>query len=237
MNEIVIDGVIGGWDVDAKDIIDQLNSMSGDVTVKLNSVGGSVIEGISIFNAFKAYSKGKVTVEITAVAASIASYIALSADYIKAYDNAVYMIHNASLPVYGDYRELRKGADISEGLTSIIAKAYIAKTAIPETEIRALMEAETFYYGTEMVDAGFADEIIKTDTNSTKAEAMSLTLENIKACNNAIYEHKEEVDVEAVAQLLNIDKKEEKKEEKKVAGLEAKQRDIQIQIMEMEMKI
>ena len=234
MNEIVIDGVIGGWDVEAKDIIDQLNSMDGDVIIKLNSIGGSVIEGISIFNAIKAYSKGKIIVEITAVAASIASYIALAADNVKAYDNAVFMIHNASLPVFGDYRELRKGAEISEGLTSIIAKAYVAKTGMEDKKIRALMDEETFYYGREMLDAGFVDEMIKTDENSSKAEALSLTLENLKACNNAIYEHKDDVNYEAVAQLLN---KEQKKDEEKVADLEAKKRDIQIQILEMEMKI
>lgn len=234
MNEIVIDGVIGGWDVEAKDIIDQLNSMDGDVIIKLNSIGGSVIEGISIFNAIKAYSKGKIIVEITAVAASIASYIALAADNVKAYDNAVFMIHNASLPVFGDYRELRKGAEISEGLTSIIAKAYVAKTGLEDKKIRTLMDEETFYYGREMLDAGFVDEMIKTDENSSKAEALSLTLENLKACNNAIYEHKDDVNYEAVAQLLN---KEQKKDEEKVADLEAKKRDIQIQILEMEMKI
>lgn len=235
MNEIVIDGVIGGWDVDAKDIIYQLNSMDGDITVKLNSMGGSVIEGISIFNALKSYSKGKITVEIIAVAASIASYIALAADRVKAFDNAVYMIHNASLPVFGDYRELKKGADISEGLTSIISKAYISKTGLNELKVRSLMEEETFYYGSEMLDAGFIDEIIKTDESTTKAEALSLTLENLKACNNAIYEHKEDVNYEAVAQLLKNNDTE--KEDKKVAELEAKRRDIQLKIMEMETRI
>jgi len=36
MNEIVIDGVIGSWEVDAKEIVSELNNMTGDVTEKLN---------------------------------------------------------------------------------------------------------------------------------------------------------------------------------------------------------
>lgn len=202
MDEIVIDGVIGGWEVDSKEIIYQLGKMRGDVLVLLNSIGGSVIHGVSIFNAFKAYDKGLITIRITGVAASIASYIALSGDKVEAYDNTTYMIHNASLPVMGDYRALRKGADISEGLTSIIAKAYISKSGKTEKEVRALMDAETFYYGAEMLDAGFVDSIISTENNTNKAEALSVALESLKACNNAIHEHESDLSFEAVAKLL-----------------------------------
>ena len=202
MNEIVIDGVIGGWDVNSREIIDQLNSMKGDVLILLNSVGGSVNHGVSIFNAFKAYDKGTITVRITGVAASIASYIALAGDSVEAYDNTTYMIHNASLPVFGDYTTLRKGADISEGLTSIISKAYVSKTGMSDTEVRALMDAETFYYGDEMEQAGFVDVIISTENDSNKAEALSVTLEGLKACNNAVHEHESDLSFEAVAKLL-----------------------------------
>lgn len=205
MNEILIDGVIGGWDVDSKEIIYQLNQMKGDVLVLINSVGGSVLHGVSIFNALKAYDKGTVTVRITGVAASIASYIALAGDTVEAYDNTTYMIHNASLPVMGDYRALRKGADISEGLTSIIAKAYISKTGMVESEVRELMDEETFYYGAEMEEAGFIDVVISTESDTNRAEALSVTLEGLKACNNAIHEHESDLSFEAVAKLLPED--------------------------------
>lgn len=203
MDEIVIDGVIGGWEVDSKDVIYQLGRANGDVLVLLNSIGGSVLHGVSIFNAFKAYNKGTITIRITGVAASIASYIALAGDKIEAYDNATYMIHNASLPAFSDYRGLRKAADISEGLTSIISKAYISKTSMSEKVIRKLMDDETFYYGAEMLEAGFVDEIISTDDSDTsKAEALSVAIESLKACNNAIVENEDNLSLEAVAKLL-----------------------------------
>ena len=223
MDEIIIDGVIGGWEVDSKDVIYQLGRMKGDVLVLLNSVGGSVLHGVSIFNAFKAYDKGQITVRITGVAASIASYIALSADKIEAYDNTTYMIHNASLPAFSDYRGLRKAADISEGLTSIISKAYISKTGMSEKVVRKLMDDETYYYGTEMFDAGFIDEIISTESDGSKAEAMSMAIESLKACNNAIAEHENNLSLEAVAKLLPP-KEEVVKVVPKVVDLSAQQK-------------
>ena len=219
MNEILIDGIIGGWDIEAQDIVNQLNNMSGDVTIKLNSVGGSVIDGITIYNAIKAYDKGEIIVEIGAVAASIASYIALAGDLITAKSNSVFMIHNAWLPAQGDFIELRKAADISEGLSSIIANAYVAKTKMGKSDALALMAKETFYYGAEMQDSGFVDEIINVDGDIDKTSAYSVTIEGLKACNNAVMEH-ESINFEAVAKLLP----KEEVQEPKVVDLSAQQR-------------
>jgi len=218
MNEIVIEGIVGSWDVDAQEIVSQLNSMSGDVTIKLNSVGGSVIDGITIYNAIKAYDKGEIIIEIGAVAASIASYIALAGDLITAKSNSVYMIHNAWLPAQGDFIALRKAADISEGLSSIIANAYVAKTKMGKSDALSLMAKETFYYGAEMQEAGFVDEVINVDGDIDKTSAYSVTIEGLKACNNAVMEH-ESINFEAVAKLLPKDEV----ETPKVVDLSAQQ--------------
>lgn len=222
MDEIVIDGVIGSWEVEAKEVIYQLNECKGDVTIKLNSVGGSVIDGITIYNALREYNKGTVIVEIGAVAASIASYIALGGDVIKAHSNSTYMIHLAWLPVMGNYVELRKAADISEGLSSIIANAYVAKTKMEKSDAIDLMTKETFYYGDEMLNAKFVDEIIDIESNTNKAEALSITLESLKACNNAIHEH-ETLSYEAVAKILPKKEVIAKVEKTKVVDLSAQQ--------------
>ena len=202
MDEILIDGVIGGWDVDAQEIVAQISQAKGDILVKLNSVGGSVIDGVTIYNALRKHDKGTVTIEIGAVAASIASYIALAGDKVVANSNSTYMIHLAWLNVSGNYVELRKAADISEGLSNIIANAYVAKTQMEKSDAISLMEKETFYYGNEMLDAGFVDEIINIDEQTPKAEAYSMAMESLKACNNALVEHSTSIDFEAVAKLL-----------------------------------
>ena len=211
MTIIEIDGVIGSWEVEAKEVVYQLNQATDDVTIKLNSVGGSVIDGITIYNALKAYDKGTVTVEIGAVAASIASYIALAGDKIVAHSNSVYMIHLAWLPAVGNYIDLRKAADISEGLSSIIANAYVSKTKMGKSDALSAMTKETFYYGAEMLDAGFVDEIKDVDSRTDKAETYSVTIESLKACNNAVMTN-EKLEIEAVAKLLPVEEVETKPE-------------------------
>jgi len=225
MDEIVIDGIIGGWDIDSQSFSDELNSKSGDVLLKVNSVGGSVMHGVAIFNAIRAYKKGIITAQITGVAASIASYIVLACDKVTAYDNTTFMIHNASLPALGDFRELRKAADISEGLSSIISKAYVSKTSMSDKDVRNLMDDETFYYGKEMLDAGFIDEIVATESAVTnKAEALAIATESLKACNNAIVENESNLSLEAVAKLLPEKEEEVLEVENKVVDVSAQQK-------------
>ncbi len=201
---ILIDGEIG-WDITDKEFINLLNKEKGDVEIEISSGGGSVFQGIAIFNAIKAYKRGKVSVTITSLAASIASYIALAADEVKAYDNTVYMIHNASVFAWGDHRELRKKADILNGLSGIIAKAYIAKTGKSEAEVEKLMNDETFFYGAEMMECGFVDVIITTEEDDTKEQAVALASETYTAIMKTSGERVTENDFEQAAAMLKTD--------------------------------
>ena len=203
MNKITISGVIGFGEVDADEIINQLESFNGDLVVELDSVGGSVVSGIKIANAIRDYRAKGNNVEILggAVVASIATYIAMQGTSFTVRDNTTFMIHNAYLPVIGDYVKLRKMAEISEGLSTILAKDYSKKSKIDEKEIKALMSEESYYYGMEIKEKGFADEMKDTETDLDKNAAMALTIETLKACNNAIIAN-ENVSFEMVAQML-----------------------------------
>lgn len=186
---IKINGEIGSWEINSKDIISQINKADGNITVEISSAGGSVFEGIEIFNALKAYDKGEVIVVITSFAASIASYIALAGDQIKVYDNAVFMIHNAWTYSAGNHHSLRKTADVLEGLSSIMNKKYVSKTKKNSNEIAVLMDEESYFYGDEIVSFGFADEIIDTEEELIKNEAIALGKEKFSACNKNIKEN------------------------------------------------
>ena len=65
--------------VNAKDVIDQLKGFDGQrVTVRINSPGGDVNEGIAIYNALRAHKAG-CEVIVDGFALSIASAIACAA--------------------------------------------------------------------------------------------------------------------------------------------------------------
>ena len=226
MTEIKIVGEIGSWEADPVDIISQINSAKDDIELFIDSPGGVVIDGYSIYNALKSYKNGTVYAKISAVAASIASYITMAAREIEVQENSIFMIHNAWLPAIGDFRELRKAADISEALTNIIAASYSAKTNTEIKAIQKMMNEESYFFGKEIVDAGFADKISSTKSDIDKAAAFALMSEKLKSCNNSIYKHANEIDLSAAAKLVSP--RAVNKEAKKV-GLSAKQlRDIQI---------
>jgi len=209
---ILINGEIG-WDITFAEFQNELNKETGDFEIQIASGGGSVFQGIQIYNAIKAYNKGKVTTVITSLAASMASYIALAGDTVKAYDNAVYMIHNASVYVSGDHYELRKKANIVEGLSAVLAKRYVSKTAKTDKEIKKMMDVETYLYGDEILANGFVDEIIKADESGDKSQALALANETFKSCLSSTHTRVTEQDFEGVKAYLKSQEPEKTKED------------------------
>ncbi len=205
MATIKIDDEIGYWGINAQEISRQLDEASGDITIEISSPGGAIFEGVSIFNAIKAYDKGEVTTVITSLAASMASIIALAGDTVKAYDNAVYMIHNGSMWVGGDARLLRKKADHLESLTNLMANIYIAKTGKSEQEIKQLLDDETYFYGSEMIEHGFIDELITTDAGGDSESAKAIAQESFMSCMTHYREKAKEEDSEKAAALLKTE--------------------------------
>lgn len=154
--DIYIFDYIGGWDISARSFIDQLQQIdAGKINVHINSPGGSVFDGIAIQNSLK-HHKASITIHIDGLAASIASVIALAGDEILIADNAYVMIHNPSSMVWGEASDMLKEAELLEKIADGIAGDYARQMEIPLKEARALMDEETWWLGSEAVEAGFA---------------------------------------------------------------------------------
>ncbi len=205
--KIEIKGEIG-WDVTADSIENLLNNTNEDLEIEIDSPGGSVFEGIKIHNLLVNY-KGKKTIIINALAASMATYIAMAGDVIKVYDNATFMIHNAWGVAIGDYKEMQNTAEVLEGLTKLLAQKYAQKTGKSIDEIRALMDKESFFFGEEIVVNGFADELIKTDKQEDKQAMFALAKERFKAAVNKLKEKEETKKIAAL--LKNVYKNKQNK--------------------------
>lgn len=134
----------------------QLNVKRLDV--RINSPGGSVTDGIAIYNALKRHT-AQVTTYIDAEAASIASVIALAGKRCVMAENAVYMIHDPWAVVSGSANDLRKEANVLDTFKSILVNAYVEKSGMSEDEVSRLMTEETWMTAEEAMAAGFVDEI------------------------------------------------------------------------------
>ena len=198
MEKMVISGGIG-YEISPQNIRDQLSKMKGqDIDVHIASPGGWVFEGLEIFNMFRDYKRenpgAQLMLTIKGLAASMATYLAVNEafDLIAAEDNAVFMIHNPFNITVGDYREMQKNSDFLKGLADLLADAYVKKTGKSKAKISEMMDDETWLFGDEIKEAGFVDEIIKTDEKKEKASAVSTAklsfnaiIDKMKASENA----------------------------------------------------
>ncbi len=175
-NSITIFDVIGedmwtGAGFTAKRAAAALRSIGKNpVTVKINSPGGDMFEGIAIYNLLREHP-AKVTVEVMGWAASAASIIAMAGDEIKMGLGTFMMVHNAWGMVIGNRHDMRSAADLFEGFDSAIADIYAARAKIDRKEIEKLMDAETFMGPNEAVAKGFADSVaedLRADEGKTK---------------------------------------------------------------------
>ena len=124
--QIKIKGEIG-WDVFANDIERQLRFADGDIELLVDTPGGGVYEGFSIYNALKNYTKGKIKVIVT-LAASMGSYIMLAGklpgNELLFEKNGVVMIHNPSGLAWGDYREIQSYGILLEKMANHFLTKY-----------------------------------------------------------------------------------------------------------------
>ena len=129
------------------------------MNVYINSAGGDVFDGVAIYNILKR-NRAKVIVEIDALAASIASVIAMAGDEIRMADNALMMIHNPWGMAIGDVNEFLKIIDtLNKVKDSSIMPAYQKQTGLEEERIAELMDDETWMSAAEAKEYGFIDEV------------------------------------------------------------------------------
>ncbi|AAT87142.1 TPA: Clp protease ClpP [Streptococcus pyogenes] len=144
----------------AKSIIEKLPEDNSDIILEVNSNGGLVTVGSEIYTALRNY-KGKVTAEITGMAASAASVAVMGVDKVVMSPTAQMMVHKASFNwVAGNSDDLDKASNALKSSDKAIVNAYVAKTGLPEDEIMELMKNETFMSAQDAVEKGFADEVM-----------------------------------------------------------------------------
>jgi ATP-dependent Clp endopeptidase proteolytic subunit ClpP len=157
--EIWIYDEIGLWGISAKEFVIELNALENSkIDMHINSPGGEVFDGAAIYNAVKRHP-AEVTTYIDGIAASIASVIALAGKKVVMAENAIFMMHNPSGLVIGTAEDMRKLADILDKIRETMIGAYITKSGKSDSEIKALLDAETWMDADETKAAGFADEI------------------------------------------------------------------------------
>jgi ATP-dependent Clp endopeptidase proteolytic subunit ClpP len=169
--EVLLYGEIGGFGISAADFINEVKGLkSKSLTLRINSPGGSVFDGLAIYNYLRTLN---VSVVVDGLAASMGSVIAMAGKKVKMARGAMMMVHNPWTSVGGDSAELRRAAEFLDKTKDSIVSTYAAKTGKPASEIVNLMDDETWMGCNEAVELGFADETDDEDAKDFSAFNLS----------------------------------------------------------------
>ena len=196
--ELDIFGAIGdSWFEDSvtlkafKSELDKLKDVD-ELVININSPGGDVFTGISIYNLLKQH-KAKKTVRIQALAASIASIIALAGDEIEMGEGSLYMIHLPMTMGWGNREEFDKVVDRLLDIEEQMINIYVKKSKKARHEVKSMLEKETWLDGDTAISEGFADR--KTEDTMPiaaslldKATWLKKRPENIRTSAHAVRE-------------------------------------------------
>ena len=172
---------VGFWPCTLTGVKDNVvASEARDVSILINSFGGSYLEGLAIYNYLKSVNK-PVNIHISTFAMSAATLIACSGDKVTMPSNGYYMIHNVSSSAWGDASVLDKESKLLAMFNLDAAKIYAEKSGLPIDTIAQMMNDETWLTSSEALEMGFVDEL----TDSVNYEA-SLPDDKRKYLNNII---------------------------------------------------
>ena len=131
-----------------------------DLTVNINSPGGSFFDGLAIYTLLKDYS-GKVNVRVIGMAASAASVIALAGTNIEMAPGSFMMIHNAWTIAMGNRHDMTDAAGMLGQFDQSMIELYANHTGLSTKEIASMMDAETWISAADAIDKGFADSLME----------------------------------------------------------------------------
>lgn len=135
------------------------------------SPGGSVSEGVAIYNILKT-SPLPVAVHIVGIAASIATVIAMAGDKVYMEKGSMFMIHNPSVWMGGESKDLQKGVEILNKMKENILDIYTSESGADRKTLSDMMDAEAWLTVEEAKALGFVDG------ESLEAEATDCTIIN-----------------------------------------------------------
>ncbi len=165
--EVTIYDEIGYFGVTAQNFIKDIAKVRGPITLRLNTPGGEVFDGLAIYNALRQRST-PVSVVIDGIAASIGSVIAMAASpgQLSIGKRAQLMIHDGFTDAVGNAADFRELADRLDEQSDNIAGVYADRTGKPVSYWRDKMRAETWYFGDQAVAEGLADRVFDGAQNA-----------------------------------------------------------------------
>lgn len=157
---ITSDDWFGG--VTAENFVRTLNQITEPVIhVRVNSPGGDVFAARTMVQAIRDHSS-KIIVHVDGYAASAATFLVVAADESVINEGGMFMIHNAWTIAAGNSNDFLSTADLLDRIDQTLRNDYSVKSGNDIDKVKDWMDAETYFFGQEAVDAGFIDAVAES---------------------------------------------------------------------------
>ena len=162
-----------------------LNSTAKRFNVYVNSGGGHVADAMAIHDLFvdlqgKGYT---INTHVRGICASAATYIAMAGNPSSMSENSWFMIHNVSGGVWGDVNTIENYAASLRKFNDGILNFYTKRTNLSETDLKDLMDKETWFTADEAKEHGFVNEITGTENFSNSFKDSQWQFRNREVLN------------------------------------------------------
>ena len=199
-------------EISPNSIIAQLEGLECEnLNVYINSYGGSVSAGLSIYNQLKRH-KAKVTTYCEGFACSIASVIFMAGDDRVMNSGSMLMIHNPWTVTAGNSKDLRKEADALDKIAQASINIYMEKFNLSEEELKELLDNETWLTPQEAIEFGFATKVITSEVE-TVSQSVRQSLVNIILSKKEVSEEEKTEEDEEIEEVSKEDEEDKDIEE------------------------
>lgn len=165
--DIMIYGVIGeSWfeeSVTARQLVVDIRDLEKKhqrINVRINSPGGSVFDGLAIFNALQS-STAEVHTWNDGLAASMGAVLLMAGEKVHAARNSLMMLHSPSTGVWGNAREIQQTLSTLDKVQNSLVECLLTRS----TKTREEIIGSYFDYSDHWLSAeeaqqeGFVDEL------------------------------------------------------------------------------
>lgn len=155
----ILDEIHPWYGVNAISFLNSFRALKADkVKLYINSPGGSVTEGIAMFNGMRATGK-QIEVHVLGIAASMGSYLAMVGDKVVMPRNTMMLLHKPMSGVHGNADDMRDAAEMLDSVESLLLGAYLKRFKGTEEELKALLAEDKILTAEQCLEHGFADEL------------------------------------------------------------------------------
>lgn len=187
------------------DVENALKTANGeDVTLYINSDGGSLPVGTEIYSILKRY-KGNTKAHVQSRSASAATVAMMGCKTIISEPVGLVCIHNPSTYAEGDEHVFRHTAEELANIKESIIAAYAPRMKLSHDEIVALMDKDMWINATQAKEYGLIDSIV--DDNKQKATIVNAAPNIMFPTEKMISDYQAHIEAQKNADIENTAKR------------------------------